>query len=186
MSTRSITTPVEPGKIYHLYNRGVNHDDVFFQEDDYELFLSLFEKFVSPVADVYCYCLIKNHYHFLVKIHEDAQTKEFSRSFASLLMSYTIRINWKYGRRGTLFQGKFKRLLVQNEMNMKRLVTYIHLNPLKHSMSDGYRKYRHSSFKLYQRSRSSFITKGPVLELFDDLENFNHVHEIGANQLRGG
>ncbi|HAP94742.1 MAG TPA: transposase, partial [Chryseobacterium sp.] len=52
---------LEFGQYYHIYNRGNNRDAIFFEEDNYRYFLKLLLKYISPIANVYCYCLLKNH-----------------------------------------------------------------------------------------------------------------------------
>jgi hypothetical protein len=52
---------------YHIYNRGVNGENIFLEERNYDLFLRLFEKHLLPVTDLYAYCLLKNHFHLLIR-----------------------------------------------------------------------------------------------------------------------
>jgi hypothetical protein len=52
---------------YHIYNRGVNGENIFLEERNYDLFLRLFEKHLLRVTDLFAYCLMKNHFHLLVK-----------------------------------------------------------------------------------------------------------------------
>jgi hypothetical protein len=53
--------PLEPGKYYHIYNRGNNRENIFFEERNYRFFLKLHANCVKPVADTYAYCLLYNH-----------------------------------------------------------------------------------------------------------------------------
>ncbi len=55
------------GKVYHIYNRGNNRENIFIERRNYRLFLALYAKHVLPVADTYVYVMLKNHFHFLVK-----------------------------------------------------------------------------------------------------------------------
>ncbi len=59
-----------PGEYYHIYNRGNNREDIFLEDKNYFYFLDLFKKYISPLADLYAYCLMKNHFHLLIKIKE--------------------------------------------------------------------------------------------------------------------
>lgn len=52
---------------YHIYNRGVNGENIFFEERNYEYFLKLYEKHLAPVTDLFAYCLLKNHFHISVR-----------------------------------------------------------------------------------------------------------------------
>ena len=60
----------EPGVVYHVFNRGNNKEDIFKEEKNYMYFLSLLQKYVMPVAEVYAYCLMKNHFHLVVRIKD--------------------------------------------------------------------------------------------------------------------
>src|SRR5690349_19525333 len=58
---------------YHIYNRGVNCEDIFVQERNYDLFLRLFEKHLLPVCDLFAYCLLKNHFHISVRVKAEEE-----------------------------------------------------------------------------------------------------------------
>src|SRR5690349_18757382 len=61
---------------YHIYNRGVNREDIFMEERNYDLFLRLFRKHLIPVVDLYAYCLLKNHFHMAVRVKSENQIKK--------------------------------------------------------------------------------------------------------------
>ena len=58
-------TPILHGNYYHIYNRGNNRGDVFFEADNYNYFLKLYAKYIEPVAETFAWCLLKNHFHCL-------------------------------------------------------------------------------------------------------------------------
>ena len=60
-------SPLHYDTYYHIYNRGVNGENIFVEERNYDLFLRLFEKHLQPVTDLFAYCLLKNHFHLLIK-----------------------------------------------------------------------------------------------------------------------
>ena len=62
--------PLENGKYYHIYNRGINSDILFKENDNYEYFLRLYDTHIDPIAETYAWCLMKNHFHFLVRIKD--------------------------------------------------------------------------------------------------------------------
>lgn len=66
-----IITPLEYGKFYHIYNRGINGEDLFRSNENYKHFLSLYEKYMEVVVDTYAWCLLGNHFHLLVHIKEE-------------------------------------------------------------------------------------------------------------------
>lgn len=115
---------IEEGFFYHIYNRGNNGGNIFFDKENYAYFLKLLEKYIVPVADVYCYCLMKNHYHLLVRIKEmdeinKAELKyktiekpslvNASKQFSHLFNAYAQAINRRYSRSGSLFEKPFER-----------------------------------------------------------------------------
>jgi putative transposase len=65
---------MEQGNLYHIYNRGNNKQLIFFERKNYIYFLKLFKNYLSSYIDVYAYCLMPNHFHFLIKIKEHSQT----------------------------------------------------------------------------------------------------------------
>jgi len=56
---------------YHIHNRGVNGENLFVQERSYDLFLRLYERHLSPVTDLFAYCLLKNHFHLLLRVKSE-------------------------------------------------------------------------------------------------------------------
>ena len=60
------------GNYYHIYNRGINSCDLFRTTDNYEYFLNLYDKYISPIADTYAWVLMPNHFHFLIKVKENS------------------------------------------------------------------------------------------------------------------
>ncbi|MBF8283376.1 MAG: hypothetical protein HW378_2291 [Anaerolineales bacterium] len=71
--------PLHPGQYYHIYNRGNNRENVFREERNYPYFLKLYAKYIEPIAETYAYCLLRNHFHLLVRIREVRQTDAVSR-----------------------------------------------------------------------------------------------------------
>ncbi|HKI89689.1 MAG TPA: hypothetical protein VKA38_11730, partial [Draconibacterium sp.] len=65
------TIPLEYGKFYHIYNRGINGCNLFHDNENYEYFLYLYGKYISPIANTYAWVLMKNHFHFLVRIKKE-------------------------------------------------------------------------------------------------------------------
>jgi hypothetical protein len=65
---------------YHIYNRGVNGEDLFIEERNYDLFLKLFEKHLIPVVDLFGYCLLKNHFHISVRVKSEEEILESKKT----------------------------------------------------------------------------------------------------------
>jgi len=80
-----MTSPaaIQHGQVYHIYNRGNNRQDIFVEERNYRHFLQLYARYVEPVADTYAYCLLRNHFHFLVRIKDEEETLRFPKPLGS-------------------------------------------------------------------------------------------------------
>jgi len=66
-----IITPLEYGKYYHIYNRGINGESLFRSNENYIYFLRLYEKYMEVVVDTYAWCLLGNHFHLLIRVKEE-------------------------------------------------------------------------------------------------------------------
>ncbi|WP_449401217.1 transposase [Chryseobacterium wanjuense] len=64
---------LEFGYFYHIYNRGNNSGTIFFEEKNYNYFLQLLSKYIVPIGEIYAYCLLKNHFHFLIKLKDESE-----------------------------------------------------------------------------------------------------------------
>ena len=64
-------TRLIPDIYYHIYNRGIDRENIFSDERDYWHFLALYEKYIHQIADTFAYCLLKNHFHILVRIKSE-------------------------------------------------------------------------------------------------------------------
>ena len=133
--------------IYHLLNRGVEKRNVVLDDADRVRFVHdlyafndlndvdanhRFREFESPhvrepLVDIYAFCLMPNHYHLLVSEAEEGGISMFMRK---LNMGYAKYFNEKYERSGVLWQGTFKKILVQRDAHFLYIPFYIHLNPL--------------------------------------------------------
>ena len=68
MKTNEI--PLESGKYYHIYNRGINGTNLFFEERNYLYFLQKYSFYMDEVLETFAYCLLGNHFHLLVRVKE--------------------------------------------------------------------------------------------------------------------
>jgi len=192
------TEVLSPGNYYHIYNRGNNGEPLFFEEENYIYFLKLYDKYISPIAETYAWCLMKNHFHFLVylKSEEEIDISQLtyktstkpkiisaSRQFSHCFNSYAQTINKKYNRTGSLFEKSLERKHVKNENYFLKLIYYIHNNPVHHGVSDSISNYRWSSYKSFLLTKPTKLKRKEVLELFEGLENFifyhNHIQNLG-------
>lgn len=172
---------IEQGHYYHIFNKGNNSQTVFFEDDNYVYFLMLLKRYLLDVSDVYCYCLLPNHFHILIRIKDEADDP--SQKLSNLFNAYTKAINKRFDRSGSLFQKPFKRIKVTNETYLKTLVLYIHLNPIKHQISDNFSEYEYSSYQAIVSKLNTKIVKDDVIDWFDSMDHFIEVHKDQKNKL---
>ncbi len=172
------------GFFYHIYNRGNNREKLFYEPWNYAHFMDLYVKYIHPIADTYAYCLMGNHFHFLIQIRDqkeielvNPENRPLWRYFADFFNAYAKMINLKYGRTGSLFQERYRRKKVYSEKYLRQLIHYIHYNPVKHGISDTYDNYPYSSYPSIISGKTSRLKKDDVIEIFDDIDNFIFFHK---------
>lgn len=165
---------LEKGGYYHLYNKGINGTNIFNNEANKIYFLNQLQKYLNGKISIYAYCLMDNHFHFVVKI--DDLEKVATQALSNFFNSYAKAFNKQNERTGSLFEKHFKRIKIENEKYLRDLIVYIHLNPYLHYGVD-YRSYRFSSFISLISKKETKLKREDVLELFGDVENFIFCHE---------
>jgi len=197
-----------PREYYHVYNRGNSKQKIFLDKKDYQRFIDLLyainsdEKFnfsdsikgisvyekkkENRLVSIGAYCLMPNHFHILITpLSEDGM----SRFMQKLSTAYVMYFNRKYKRTGSLFQGKFKAEHVDNDVYLKYIFSYIHLNPVKLIQKDWKQvglkdkqkafsyltDYYYSSFKDYLdeiRVECVILSKGDFPDYFMSKKGF--------------
>ena len=148
--------PLQIGNFYHIYNRGNNHQAIFFERENYLYFLRLMRQHLtSKGVDIVAYCLMPNHYHFLVYLTDE----KLSNAMKSLSLSYTKAINQRFNRVGVLFQGRFQSIVVDQTDYLVNLSRYIHLNPVKAGLVQDAREWEFSSYLEYAGLRKGTLPK---------------------------
>ena len=150
------------GAIYHLLGRGNARQRIFASERDRSEFLKLLEASANRFEiAVHGFVLMGNHFHLL------AQTRRanLSRWMHWLMVSYTVYFNWRHGRSGHLFQGRYKSFLVEGGEYLLGLSRYLHLNPVRGAVLGAgtpaqrrsrLRAYRWSSYRGYAGLEKAF------------------------------
>ena len=139
---RGDLSPLHPGTIYHIYNRGVNGETIFREKRNYDYFFSLYARHIQAVADTYAFCLLPNHFHLLIEVKNLSvlsNLKPASQAFSNFFNAYAKTINKTYQRTGPLFERPFKRIPIVNSDYFARLLIYIHRNPQHHGIIDDFR-----------------------------------------------
>jgi len=166
---------LEETYFYHIFNRGNNKQPLFLDNDNYLHFLKLVKKHILPIAEIYSYCLLNNHFHFLVKIKDECE-KNPSQSFSNLFNSYSKAFNKRHDRTGSLFQRPFKRKRITEEDYLRQLVIYIHQNPENHGIVDNFEQYPFSSYASMLSNKPTNLKRSEDIGLFEDRENFIFMH----------
>ncbi len=190
----------EEGCTYHIYNRSIEGINLFCRDTDYTDFLDRFIKYCSPYFKTYAYCLIPNHFHFLVSVREKEEIRravknentkraddlinekctinEFMEDQIRRYFSgASLRYNHRYKRRGPLFSERFKRLEVNSHSKFQYLLCYIHHNPIHHHLCEVYGLWKYCSYQNYLSESNSIIAKSEVLNLLGGLDVFTELHE---------
>jgi putative transposase len=183
-------SPLKPGVFYHIYNRGTNRENIFIQERNYGYFLQLYVKHIEPVVETYAYCLLKNHFHLLVRVKEDPKGQDpkglerplGSMAFSNLFNAYAKAINKAYDRTGSLFQHPFGRIPVLTPSYLMQLVRYIHFNPQKHRLTGDFREWPYSSYHAHLSQQATRLRRENVLGWFDGPQGFAAAHQIPVDE----
>lgn len=145
MPIRKIT--FQRGQYYHIYNRGAGKNSIYLSEANYEYFKSMLLKHcVDDEVGLVCYCLMPNHFH-LVLVQDGKYT--ISRFIQGLCSAYTQAFNEYHGRCGTLFEGRFKSVLVDRQEYLLHLMRYVHINPVKAGLMRKPERWEHSDYRLW-------------------------------------
>lgn len=132
------------GVPHHVVQRGHNREATFFADEDYLAYLhSLKEGAQRYHCAIHAYALMTNHVHLLVT---PANEDGLSRLMRYLGSRYVQYVNFVYQRRGTLWEGRFKSSLVDQEQYLLTCYRYIELNPVRASMVEQPQDYRWSSY----------------------------------------
>jgi len=202
------------GDIYHVTNRGVNHDLIFTGDKDRHRFLDStnFSRFISPVqysyfnrltpkakeklfakleednaklVEILVFALMPNHYHYLLRQLVDNGIQNFMRNFQN---SYAKYFNIKHKRIGPLFQSAFKVTCIENDEQLLHTSRYIHLNPVSSSIIKikDLAGYSWTSLPEYLgEDRYSFINTKAILEYFDgDSARYKKFIESNADNQK--
>ncbi len=190
-------TPLHYGQYYHIYNRGNNRANIFIEERNYRYFLKLYVNHVEPVADTYAYCLLRNHFHLLVRIKTVAEQEQTlrvsetlrvfkplrpSQQFGNLFNAYAKAIDKAYERTGSLFQNPFGRIAVTSDAHFTRLITYIHHNPQKHGFVTDFGDWPYSSYHAILSNKPTRIKQDTVLEWFAGSDAFRSSHRQAVDE----
>jgi putative transposase len=202
-----------PEHYYHVYNRANGNELLFLNDENYRFFLQKYFDYISPIANTFCYCLMSNHFHFLIQIkaeyelelffnqkasssktykefktldlpaRQHAISKLLTQQFSHLFNGYTQAFNKQNNRMGSLFMHPYKRKLITKTSYLYKLVHYIHYNPIEAKCCNKPEEWKYSSYHAIITDSNISINKQAVIEWFDDLENFKYIHALEPVEL---
>ncbi len=194
-------------EVYHVFNRGINRQPTFTTKQEYKraLLTMQFYRVAKPPTklsrflrlekeeqakilkyldeeekqvEIICFCLMPNHFHFLLKQKKENGISKFMGNFQN---SYTRYYNTKHEADGSIFLTQFKAVRIVTDEQLMHVSRYIHLNP-----HTGYvvksieelNNYPWSSYKNYITNNNSFIESDLVMGLFKNREDYKQfVHD---------
>lgn len=163
---------LEPNKYYHLYNRSNNRELLFRNRDNYLYFLSKYRKYLAPFLDTLAYCLMPDHFHFLVFVKSN-NLLLIKKNIGLLLSSYTKAVNKSFSRIGSLFQQHTKTKLLIDEKYILMVIAYIHQNPLRKNLVTNLENWGFSSYQDYTGLREgTLVDKTFIQNKFISIEAF--------------
>ena len=165
---------LEKDNFYHIYNRGINSENIFLSSENKEYFLKLFSKYLDGEVGTYAYCLMNNHFHFIFQILKDE--KEVTQALSNFFNAYAKAFNKQNSRTGSLFEKHFKRIRIENEVYLRNLIQYIHLNP-KHHFDIDFKTFKYSSYQSFVSLKETKLEREAVIKLFGDVDNFIYCHD---------
>jgi len=135
------------GFYYHLYNRGVNRQPIFFCDENWGFFIRRIRHYFLPeLIDILVYCLMPTHYHLLIYLKIDDLSKRIMQPFG---VSYTKAVNKQQRRVGPLFQAPFQAVRVDKDEYLLHLSRYIHMNPVTAGLVERPEEWIFSSYRDY-------------------------------------
>ena len=190
MPARNIVKVYVENGIYHVYNRGVEKRTIFCDSQDYSVFLRILKDALLPPPDkemiqidvtlkggtfkgvprqpktfhddidLIAYCLMPNHFHFLLQQKKEIILHQFLRSVS---VRYAMYFNKKYHRIGPLFQSAYKAVLVSDDIYLLHVSRYIHINPKEYmeNIEQAYSSYA----EFIGKRHTKWIKPGIVLLL---------------------
>lgn len=178
------TESFEFDSVYHIFSHVNGRELIFREEANYQFFLKKLMQYVLPIADIYAYCLMANHFHLLVrfKIVEGVPAEDehayLMKHFGNFLNSYAKAFNKMYDRKGALFLNAVKRKKITGEKYLLKVLHYIHNNPVNHGFVTEAGLWKYSSYRSYvSPEKESRINRIEMMQYFDSLHNFKNYHQ---------
>ena len=155
------------GAFYHILSRGERKENIFFSDTDRRKFLEKLKEAVDKfIIKIHCYVLMNNHYHLLV----ETPRGNIVKAIHYLNTSYSNWFKVKNNIIGSVFQGRYKSILVEKESYLTVISAYIHLNPVRSGLAMNPEDYEWSSYRSYigKYKEVQWLTLEDVLSQFSE------------------
>lgn len=150
--------------IYHIMLLGINQQTIFEDNEDYYKFIETLVNYKAVSGyKVFAYCLMSNHIHILLKVEKE----DLDLIIKRIAGSYVYWYNWKYYRKGHLFQDRFKSEPIEDDLYFMTVLRYIHQNPVKAGIVKKIDSYNFSSYNDYVNEESEIIDFDFALSMMD-------------------
>ena len=161
----------QQGMYYHIYNRGTGKTTLFQEPTNYQFVTEKLKKYSREnQVTVIAFCLMPNHYHFMVRQDGD---KEAGNIPQSVFNSYSKAYNKKYSRSGTLFEGRFRAKPILTSSHLQHLCRYIHGNPVKDGLVTDPIDWPYSNYASWLGQRDTyFVDESFLQEQFGNADNY--------------
>ena len=159
---------------HHVTQRGVRRMETFFDDEDYEAYISLMREWcLSSGVEIWAYCLMPNHVH-LIAVPENESS--LAHGIGEAHRRYTRYINFKKGWKGYLWQGRFTSFPM-DEQYLLNSVRYVELNPVRAKLVERAEDYRWSSARPHLTGRDDMLVK--VKPMLDRVDNWSELLASG-------
>lgn len=190
--------------VYHVFNRTNNREKLFLSDENRHFFLRKYTQHLSAYLDTFCWCLLPNHFHFLVRVKASEKIlttikkiasrdlslteKKFQEQectlnelivhgFKRFFQSYSLSFNKVHKRNGNLFYKPFKRVAVEKETHFTQAVVYVHANPVRHGLLKDFKAYKWSSWQTLIADGETQLLRKELWDWFGNKESFIKTHE---------
>lgn len=175
---------------YHIYNRSIDWEKLFISEDDYFYFKKKLDKFITPIADIYAYCLLPTHFHLVIRTKQLDEIESkldmdcFDKAFNNLFNSYVRSFNKAHHRHGRLFQQSFKYKIIKDEDQLLWTTFYTHRNPVHHGYVEKCYDWEYSSYNDLLHNQKDLIDYGSIIGLHSGLDSLISFTEDMTNEYK--
>ncbi len=149
---------------FHIYNRSIADIMLFINDEDYIYFLNNLKTNIDKYqVSVFAYCLMPNHFHFLLRQNGD---KPVYQIFNDLNNSYVQYFNKKYSRKGYVYQGSLQHKRVRKERYLIALCQYIHYKPKEAGLVNNISEWKYSNYLEWIGKRKESLFNDELLKTF--------------------